>query len=139
RAKNSTAFTSALKYFAAGTALLVDQPWERRHELMFSLELQRAECEFLTGQSEAAQGRLIVLSSNVATTSNWRRLRVCELICTPLSIKAIEQLLYSWSTSNISVSIGLSVPGKTKHDENTIGFGCSWVPARSRNSSSCLS
>ena len=68
RAKASTAYTSALKYFAAGTALLVDQPWERQHELIFSLELYRAECEFLTGQPEAAQERLIVLSSNAATT-----------------------------------------------------------------------
>jgi len=68
RAKASTAYTSALKYFGAGTALLVDQPWKRRHELIFSLELQRAECEFLTGQAEAAQERLIALSSNVATT-----------------------------------------------------------------------
>ena len=68
RAKASTAYASALKYFAAGTALLVDEPWKRQRELVFSLELQRAECEFLTGQSEAAQERLIVLSSHVATT-----------------------------------------------------------------------
>jgi PAS domain S-box-containing protein len=68
RARTSTAYTSALKYFAAGTALLLDEPWKRRHELIFSLELHRAECEFLTGQSEAAQEHLIMLSSNVATT-----------------------------------------------------------------------
>ena len=33
----------------AGAALLPGDPWERRHELIFELELQRAECEFVTG------------------------------------------------------------------------------------------
>src|SRR5262249_31168986 len=39
RAKASTAYSSALRYFSEGAALLVDHPWERRHELIFSLEL----------------------------------------------------------------------------------------------------
>src|SRR5262249_54308238 len=45
RAKASTAYASAVKYFIAGAALLADDRWERRHELTFSLELYRAECE----------------------------------------------------------------------------------------------
>jgi PAS domain S-box-containing protein len=65
RAKTSTAYTSALNYFIAGAALL-DNYWERRHELTFLLELQRAECEFLTGQSAAAEDRLTVLASHAA-------------------------------------------------------------------------
>jgi PAS domain S-box-containing protein len=68
RAKASTAYASALNYLTAGAALLVDDPWERRHELIFSLELHQAECEFLTGQSEAAEKRLITLSSRAANT-----------------------------------------------------------------------
>ena len=48
RAKSSTAYASALSYFAAGTALLSANVWERRHDLAFALELHRAECEFLT-------------------------------------------------------------------------------------------
>ena len=67
RAKASTAYTSALKYFIDGSALL-DDSWDRRHELIFSLELYRAECEFLTGQSAAAEERLTMLSSRVADT-----------------------------------------------------------------------
>jgi PAS domain S-box-containing protein len=68
RAKASTAYTSALKYFVAGAALLVDGSWERRHDLTFPLELQRAECEFLTGQSASAEERLSMLSSRAANT-----------------------------------------------------------------------
>src|SRR5262249_25318727 len=68
RAKASTAYASALKYLVAGAALLVDGSWDRRHDLTFQLELQRAECEFLTGQSAAAEERLSMLSSRAANT-----------------------------------------------------------------------
>jgi len=49
RAKQSTAYSSALTYLAAGRALLPEDCWERCGTLTFALELQRAECEFLTG------------------------------------------------------------------------------------------
>jgi predicted ATPase/GAF domain-containing protein len=68
RAKASTAYASALKYLIAGAALLADDCWERRHELTFALELQRAECEFLTGELVAAADRLTMLSSRAANT-----------------------------------------------------------------------
>ncbi|MBV8417683.1 MAG: serine/threonine-protein kinase PknK, partial [Verrucomicrobia bacterium] len=66
RAKDSTAYASALNYLIAGAALLADDSWERRHELTFALELHRAECEFLTGELAAAEERLTVLSSRAA-------------------------------------------------------------------------
>jgi PAS domain S-box-containing protein len=69
RAKASTAYTSALKYLIAGAALFGNDSWERRHELAFDLELKRAECEFLTGQSAAADERLTMLLSRAANTS----------------------------------------------------------------------
>jgi predicted ATPase len=68
RAQASTAYTSALTFFTAGASLLLDNRWEQLHQLMFQLELHRAECEFLTGQLRAAEERLIVLSSRVANT-----------------------------------------------------------------------
>jgi PAS domain S-box-containing protein len=68
RAEASTAYASALKYLVAGAALLGDDRWERRHELIFTLELHRAECEFLTGELAAAEERLTMLSSRVAST-----------------------------------------------------------------------
>ena len=68
RAKASTAFASALRYLAAGASLLDDSAWDRRHDLVFALELPRAECEFLTGQTAAANERLIMLSSRAIDT-----------------------------------------------------------------------
>ena len=63
RAKASTAYASALNYLTAGAALLAEDCWERRHELTFALELNRAECEFLTGALAEAEQRLAALSA----------------------------------------------------------------------------
>ncbi len=68
RAKASTAYASALTYLIAGAALLPEDSWERRHELTFALELNRAECEFLTGALTEAEQRLAALSTRAATT-----------------------------------------------------------------------
>jgi PAS domain S-box-containing protein len=68
RAKASTAFSSALTYLTAGAELLSNDSWERQPELWFQLELRRAECEFLTGQSTAAEHRLTMLSSRARNT-----------------------------------------------------------------------
>src|SRR5262249_45409621 len=66
RAKVSTAYASALNYLIAGAACLSDDAWKRRRDLMFALELERAECEFLTGALAAADERLAALSSRIA-------------------------------------------------------------------------
>ena len=68
RAKASTAYGSALKYLIAGAALLTDDRWDRQHELAFSLELNRAECEFLTGKLAIADERLARLAARAAST-----------------------------------------------------------------------
>jgi predicted ATPase len=68
RAKASTASASVLKYLNAGAALLADDFWERQQRLTFELEVHRAECEFLTGDSAAAEERLTMLSSRAVNT-----------------------------------------------------------------------
>ena len=68
RAKASTAYASALQYFIAGAALLTNECWERRHDLIFQLELHRAECEFLTGELTVAAERVEMLRSRAADT-----------------------------------------------------------------------
>jgi PAS domain S-box-containing protein len=63
RAKASAAYASALKYVIAGAALLGDDCWERRRDLIFALELERAECESLTSELAAADERLTTLTN----------------------------------------------------------------------------
>jgi PAS domain S-box-containing protein len=68
RAKSSTAYASALTYLIAGAALLAENCWQQRHELSFALELDRAECEFLTGALAEAEERLTALSTRATNT-----------------------------------------------------------------------
>ena len=55
KAKGATAYVSACLYFAAGMALLEEGDWDERYELMYPLWLERAECEFLSGNFESAE------------------------------------------------------------------------------------
>ncbi|SDC61344.1 PAS domain S-box-containing protein, partial [Cupriavidus sp. YR651] len=68
RAKGSTAYASALTYLNIGVGLLAEDSWERQHEIIFALELNRAECEFLTGQLSVADERLAALANHATTT-----------------------------------------------------------------------
>jgi PAS domain S-box-containing protein len=63
RAKAATAYHAALSYLVAGAALLTAECWQRRQRLMFALEINRAECEFLTGALADAEERLAALSA----------------------------------------------------------------------------
>jgi PAS domain S-box-containing protein len=66
RAKNSTAYVSALKYLAAGRRLLADETWKDDRELVFSLESLLAECELLSTDMPAAERRLSMLAERAA-------------------------------------------------------------------------
>lgn len=68
RAKASSAYSSALSYLAVGAELLDGDCWARRHDLCFALEINRAECEFLTGQLEQSEDRLASLTSRAVST-----------------------------------------------------------------------
>ncbi|MGY2258711.1 trifunctional serine/threonine-protein kinase/ATP-binding protein/sensor histidine kinase [Pseudomonas sp. SDO55104_S430] len=67
RAKASTAYASALNYLTTGSQLLDEDGWAHKHELLFALELNRAECEFLTGQLSVADERLTTLLKRAET------------------------------------------------------------------------
>jgi PAS domain S-box-containing protein len=79
RAKASTAYESALSYLIAGSAALPDNSWEDQRELVFQLELQRAECEFLSGQLSAAQMRLAALSRRASNTAELAAVAYLQL------------------------------------------------------------
>jgi PAS domain S-box-containing protein len=61
KAKASAAFESACVYLASGMALLDERDWSSQYELMFSLRLERAECEFLTGNFDTAEQLIVEL------------------------------------------------------------------------------
>src|SRR4030095_6492885 len=78
-------YASALGYLVVGAGLLGDDCWERRRELIFALELERAECEFLTAELPAADERLKALTSRTANTIERATLASLLLgVCTEL-------------------------------------------------------
>src|SRR5262249_33287412 len=56
-----------------GSALLPDDARQSRFELWFSLQFHRAECEFLSGELDAAETRLTLLSSCARRTTDRAR------------------------------------------------------------------
>jgi len=56
KAKASTAYASACVYLLAGMELIGSKAWKRRYQLAFGLWLERAECEYLNGNFDAADG-----------------------------------------------------------------------------------
>jgi PAS domain S-box-containing protein len=61
KAKASAAFESACVYLSSGMALLDERDWSSHYNLMFSLRLERAECEFLTGNFDTAEQLIVEL------------------------------------------------------------------------------
>ena len=124
RAKASTAYVSALSYLVAGAALLSDDGWEHRPDLMFALELHRAECEFLTGELAAAEARLtmLVVARRHSRRSSDRRLLAHRSVHDARSERPRGRRL-SRPTSVIWASSGRRIRQKRKRDENTSGRG----------------
>jgi PAS domain S-box-containing protein len=67
RAKAATAYAAALQYCSVGRGLLGDETQGLNYRLAFDLELNWAECEYLTGSLASAEGRLSALSVRAET------------------------------------------------------------------------
>jgi PAS domain S-box-containing protein len=79
KAKASAAFASACVYLAAGMTLLDERDWASHYDLMFSLRLERAECEFLTGNFDTAEqliGELLQRGASKVDQARAYRLKV---------------------------------------------------------------
>ncbi|MBB5510459.1 AAA family ATPase [Paraburkholderia atlantica] len=67
RAKASTAYASARQYLTAGFRLCSAEVWSENYRLVFALEYNLAECEFLTGDTESARIRLAALATRAVS------------------------------------------------------------------------
>jgi PAS domain S-box-containing protein len=67
RAKAGSAYAAALRYFSTGRALVREDGWEQHYRLVFDLELNWGECQYLTGELAAAEKRLSQLSTRART------------------------------------------------------------------------
>jgi len=71
KARASAAYTSARGYFSAGMALLDEGDWGSHYELTFSLWLERAECELLSGNFEKAEQLIVELLQRAASNVKY--------------------------------------------------------------------
>jgi PAS domain S-box-containing protein len=93
RAKASAAYASALVYFTAGCALLAEDSWQDHYRCVFDLNLYRAECEFLTGDLNAAENRLSILAdhaNNYVDTAAVTRVRLALFTNLDQSDRAVQ-------------------------------------------------
>jgi PAS domain S-box-containing protein len=70
KAKASAAYASARAYFSAGMELLDETDWGSQYELTFSLGLERAECELLSGNFDTAERIIVELLQRGASKVN---------------------------------------------------------------------
>lgn len=79
RAKSSTAYASARRYLAAGAALLDEGCWEHSPALAFRLQLQSAECAFLTDAPGEAEDLLAAVSERARGTPDRSRVACLQV------------------------------------------------------------
>ena len=138
RAKNSTAYTSALSYLAVGRALLTEQIWDYNYELIFAIEYLTAECELLTASKVAAENRLSMLARRAKSgpdSAAVTRLRLTLYTTLDQSDRGVEVCL---EYLQVEALIGHLIRPGSKYNANTIEFGPSLEVDKSRNSSTCL-
>ena len=108
RAKSSAAYASALTYLIAGTAMLPEDTWKRRRDLIFDLELHRAECEFLTGALTKAEERATSLSAHTKDCAERAAIATLRMeVCVTLgqSAHAVEVAIEFLRGEDIELSL----------------------------------
>jgi PAS domain S-box-containing protein len=96
RAKSSTAYASACLYLRAGMTLLEPAGWERDYDLAFGLHLERAECEFLSGNPELAEqliAELLERDASKADRAAVYRLKIVLHVMKSEYQRAVESAL----------------------------------------------
>ena len=68
KAKNSTAYTTALNYLKTGKSLLPEDCWQIQYDFSFRLYQELAECEYLCGNFEAAEECFLLLLQNARSS-----------------------------------------------------------------------
>lgn len=96
KARESTAYAPALKFFANGLSLLDDTAWEQHYELIFGLTIGAAECYALTGNFEKSEQMFESALAHSTSTLDTARIRQKQI-----------RLCYYWSDYPKSVALGI--------------------------------
>src|SRR5207302_164398 len=123
KAKASTAYASACRYLAAGMDLLGGPAWERHDGLAFDLWLERAECEYLTGQFATTAGLIAELleraASNIDQAAAYR-LKILLHIMRAEYRQAVDSGLECLRL------FGIAMPAHPTHEEMQVEYEKIW-------------
>ncbi|MCY1005073.1 trifunctional serine/threonine-protein kinase/ATP-binding protein/sensor histidine kinase [Nannocystis pusilla] len=79
KAQASTAYDAAVRYHAAGSALLGPEAWDEQHSLAFSLGFAQAECEYLRCRFDASVSQFAALFERARTRRERAEIRRVEV------------------------------------------------------------
>ncbi len=96
KARAATAYAAACSHLSVGISLLDREGWESHYDLAFNLWLLRAECEFLCGNFQEAEGLISELLERAASKADKAaayRLRIDLHIIKSEHTKAVDTAL----------------------------------------------
>jgi predicted ATPase len=96
KAKASAAYASACVYSAAGMELLDESDWSSQYALAFGLRLERAECEFLSGNFDKAKqliGEMLQRAASKLDQAAVYRLKVLIQTVKSENVQAVASAL----------------------------------------------
>lgn len=80
KAKRSSAYEAASNYFEIALGFLLEDSWKTDYQLSFSLNLELAECEYLTGRFDKAERRFNLILENAKTKVDKAQVYILKIV-----------------------------------------------------------
>jgi predicted ATPase/signal transduction histidine kinase len=123
QAKASAAYAAASAYLAAGAAQLGQDSWDRHYELMFQLQLERAECEFLRRNSDATEPLIDELIEHAASKSD---LAAATFLKVQMYLVKSEHWQAATCVLTCLEAFGITIPASPTWDQMRAEFDDMW-------------
>ncbi|WP_017305215.1 trifunctional serine/threonine-protein kinase/ATP-binding protein/sensor histidine kinase [Spirulina subsalsa] len=107
KAKDSTAYEPALKYFSSGLVYLGDNAWQMDYDLAFNLYQERSECEYLCGNFETAENLFDLIITQAKTSLEKAQVQIVRLALYDNTGKFVENIRLASQTLEV---FGLNIP-----------------------------
>jgi PAS domain S-box-containing protein len=136
KAKASAAYASARAYFAEGMAQVDERDWGSHYELMFSLWLECAESEFLTGDLDTAETLISELLQHTASSKDKATIRHLQVQLYILKGE-IPQAINTALTC-LRRSFGIDIPAHPTKEQLETEYAMVWQALRGRQIESLI-
>ncbi len=111
KAKVSTAYEPALRYFTAATSFLTQDSWADNYDLTFSLYRERAECEYLCSNLGSAEDLFDQIINHTDSYLDKVEIQILRLALYDSAGKYLENLQIGSSTlADLGIRVPLELP-----------------------------